>query len=412
MRQLVISCLVLILVVPAMGQGRSRRPAGPHGPNSGSAAAIHRTPTGARPSPQHGTGRLGMAGTSRFMPAEAASHQMRSPANSTRDRTRHQGDRRRQSERPQPPQHDQRQHDQRQQGQTQRGQQSIPLGTSFQRPDPNRQALRHELSNIDKMRDRAMQNGDRATLNRADRMEREVRQRYSNHRPGNARHELQNALPTESEMPAFIGPGYGRQTAEQARTMGRDFGQTNANQFRQRQHEPANFQRPAYAPQREMQTGMPIESEMPTFIGPGYGRQTAEQARTMRRDFGQTNANQVRQRQQDPANFQRPAYAPQREMQTGMPVESKMPAFIGPGYGRQTAEQARAMRRDFGQTNANQVRQRQQDPANFQRPAYALRREMQTGMPVESEIPAFIGPGYGRQTAEQARMMRRDPAPE
>jgi hypothetical protein len=121
--------------------------------------------------------------------------------------------------------------------------------------DPHRAAYRQRLAEIDHIRDEALRRGDLARLEDADRMEREVRARY-----GDERNIFARTTPPDVAQP--VGPGYGRLTAEQARTLGREFGQANAERHRTGQPLPPL---------------VPPDPAMP--IGPGYGRLTGGRPR-------------------------------------------------------------------------------------------------------------------------------------
>jgi hypothetical protein len=95
------------------------------------------------------------------------------------------------------------------------------------RPDPQQAGMRERLAAIDRMRDQALERGDVQALLEADRMEHQVRVHYNN---GRADKPAAVQADATLEQQGFVGPGYGRMTAEEARTLGREFGQAVSQQ--------------------------------------------------------------------------------------------------------------------------------------------------------------------------------------
>ena len=110
--------------------------------------------------------------------------------------------------------------------------------------DPHRLALRQRLALIDRMRDEALQRQDWEALGRADHMERQLRHRFGLSQ-GNGIPMLPLPNGDGIEQPDFIGPGYGRLTAQDAQRYGEEFGQRVAQMARNRHgstENPAEFQ--------------------------------------------------------------------------------------------------------------------------------------------------------------------------
>ncbi len=136
--------------------------------------------------------------------------------------------------------------------------------------NPHETSLRQQLASIDRMRDEAVTRGDARLLERADMLEQAARDRFAQFESSGLN---QDHVAREGREPRFtqssleitepLGPGFGRQTAMEARADGRAFGQRNAEIARARQ-------------------GNEPFANLPTFdepVGPGYGRLTANDAR-------------------------------------------------------------------------------------------------------------------------------------
>ena len=168
---------------------------------------------------------------------------------------------------------------------------ALPIGPPI---NPHDEALRRQLASIDRMRDEAVARGDARLLERADMLEQAARDRFAQFESSRL-NQVQSAR--ESREPRFsattleltepLGPGFGRQSASEARGDGRTFGQNNSEIARQRQ-------------------GNEPFANLPTFdepVGPGYGRLTANDARQGLHRLPPTDGGTTEPSPTDPTGF-------------------------------------------------------------------------------------------------------------
>jgi hypothetical protein len=168
---------------------------------------------------------------------------------------------------------------------------AVPIGPPI---NPHDEALRRQLASIDRMRDEAVARGDARLLERADMLEQAARDRFARFE-NSSLNAAQTAgegrdprfATTTLELTEPLGPGFGRQTAMEARADGRAFGQRNAEIARQRQ-------------------GNEPFANLPTFdepVGPGYGRLTANDARQGLHRLPPTDGGTTETSPTDPTGF-------------------------------------------------------------------------------------------------------------